>query len=61
MMKSSNRYMMTFEGYKQYRLRLKRRRERKKEGELNQKRINQEKKNQKPPFNPDETTIGVDQ
>lgn len=52
---------MTYEGYRQHRLRMKHRKERKEEGEINQKRIELEKKDKQPPFNPDESIIGLDQ
>ena len=60
-MKYLNRYVLTFEGHKQHRLRMKHRKERKEEGEINQKRIELEKKEKQPPFNPDESFPGYDQ
>lgn len=52
---------MTFEGYKNHRLRMKHRKKRKEQGELNQKRFEEERKNPQPPFNPDESNPGYDQ
>jgi len=60
-MKYSNRFIMTFEGYKNHRLRMKHRKKRKEQGELNQKRFEEERKNPQPPFNPDESNPGYDQ
>lgn len=51
---------MTFEGYKLHQLRLKHRLEREKQGKLNLKRMEREKKfNNELLVNPDETLTGV--
>jgi len=59
-MKTTNKYILTFESYRLEKIRMKNRKEREKWGKLNRKRMEREKKFLKDILvNPDETITGV--